>query len=123
MNTPSKTSTFTIFKNDPNVKFFSAGQTIFEEGQIGEEMYFVKEGEVDIVIQNKVINTLGPGEVLGEMALLDTKIRSASAIAKIDCQLVFIDEKRFTFLVQQHPYFALNIMRVMAERLRRRTEC
>lgn len=63
MNTPSKTATFAIFKNDPNPKFFSAGQTIFEKGQISEEMYFIKEGEVDIVIQDRVINTHEPGEV------------------------------------------------------------
>lgn len=122
MNTSTKTATFTIFKNDPNVKSFSAGQTIFEEGKIGEEMYFIKEGEVDIVIQDRVINAHTSGEVFGEMALIDTKIRSASAIAKADCQLVPINERRFIFLVQEHPHFALNIMRVLAERLRLRTE-
>lgn len=85
-------------------------------------MYAVVEGEVEIVFADKVINTHGPGEIFGEMALIDTKRRSAAAVAKSDCKLVPIDEKRFLFLVQQHPYFPLQLMRVLAERLRLRTE-
>jgi CRP-like cAMP-binding protein len=50
------------------------------------------------------------------------KPRSALAIARIDCRLVPIDEKRFTFLVQQTPYFSIQVMRVIAERLRRYME-
>ncbi|HEU5100134.1 MAG TPA: Crp/Fnr family transcriptional regulator [Roseiflexaceae bacterium] len=62
----------------------------------------------------------GPGGIVGEMALIDDRPRSATAVAATDCRLVPIDERRFTFLVQQTPMFALAVMRVMAERLRRR---
>jgi CRP/FNR family cyclic AMP-dependent transcriptional regulator len=79
----------------------------------------VKEGEVDIVVRDRVIDTLGPGGILGEMALIERKPRSATAIARTDCKLVPISEKRFIFLIQQAPLFALQVMRVMAERLRR----
>jgi CRP-like cAMP-binding protein len=82
-------------------------------------MYAVSEGEVDILVHGKVVETVGPGGILGEMALIDTKPRSATAIAQTDCKLVPISEKRFTFLIQQTPHFALQVMRVMAERLRR----
>ena len=116
------TITFNLFKNETNAESFAAGQTIFEDGELGEVMYAVLEGEVDIVFADKVINTHRPGEIFGEMALIDTKRRSASAVAKSDCKLVPIDEKRFLFLVQQHPYFPLQLMRVLAERLRLRTE-
>jgi CRP/FNR family cyclic AMP-dependent transcriptional regulator len=64
---------------------FSAGQHIFTVGQPGDVMYVVKEGEVDIVINGKVVDTVGPGGLLGEMALIDKRPRSATAIAKTDC--------------------------------------
>jgi len=81
-------------------------------------MYILKEGEVDILVHDKIVETIGPGEILGEMALIDQNPRSATAVARTNCQLVSIDEKRFTFLVQQTPYFAIEVMRVMARRLR-----
>jgi len=113
------TATIGLFRNATDCESFSAGQVIFQEGQPGNVMYAVKEGEVDILVHNKVIITVGPDDILGEMALIDTKPRSATAIARTDCKLVPISEKRFTFLVQQTPHFALLVMRVMAERLRR----
>jgi len=112
------TATITLFRNATDYESFPAGQIIFQEGQPGEVMYAVSEGEVDILVHDKVIDTVGPGGIVGEMALIDTKPRSATAIAKTDCKLVPISEKRFTFLVQQTPNFALQVMRVMAYRLR-----
>jgi CRP/FNR family cyclic AMP-dependent transcriptional regulator len=112
------TATISFFRNATDFESFSAGQIIFQEGQPGEVMYAVTEGEVDIIVHNKVIDTAGPGGIVGEMALIDAKPRSATAIAKTDCKLVPISEKRFTFLVQQTPNFALQVMRVMAYRLR-----
>ena len=107
---------------DTEAEVFPAGKTIFAEGELGEVMYAVVEGDVAIIFGDKVINTHGPGEIFGEMALIDTKRRSATAVAKSDCKLVPIDEKRFFFLVQQHPYFPLQLLRVLSERLRLRTE-
>ena len=101
---------------------FEAGQYIFREGEAGKAMYVVLEGEVNIVFRGVVLDTLSPSSILGEMALIDDSPRSASAIAKTDCKLVAITEKRFTFLVQQTPFFALQVMIVMANRLRRETE-
>ncbi len=97
---------------------FTAGQQIFAEGQRGDEMFIVKEGDVEIVVHGKVVETVGPGGILGEMALIDRQPRSATAVAKTDCQLVAINETRFQFLVQQTPYFAIEVMRVLANRLR-----
>ncbi len=97
---------------------YAAGQTVFQEGQLGNRMYVVKEGRVDLLIRGRSIASVGQGGILGEMALIDSKSRSATAIAKTDCQLVPIDEERFTSLVQQNPHFALQVMRVLAQRLR-----
>jgi CRP-like cAMP-binding protein len=55
------------------------------------------------------------------MALIDSEPRSATAIAAADCKLAAIGEKRFLRLIEQTPIFALQIMRVMTERLRRRS--
>src|SRR5262245_20951341 len=107
-----------LFRHSADVRVFSAGQIIFKEGDPGNEMYVVKEGEVDILVHDVVLETVGPGGILGEMALIDTKARSATAVAKTDCKLVPIDERRFTFLIQQTPYFSLYVMRVLAGRLR-----
>lgn len=81
-------------------------------------MYTVIEGEVEIIINDTVIETVEPGGILGELALIDNKPRSATAIAKSNCKLVPTDEKRLTFLIQQPPYFSIQIMRIMADRLR-----
>ena len=59
---------------------------------------------------------------MGEMALLEPQyIRTATAQAKTDCKLVPVDQKQFTFLVHETPNFALHVMRMLAERLRKRT--
>jgi CRP-like cAMP-binding protein len=108
-----------LFKNETHCDEFRRGQTIFSEGERGASMYVVLEGDVTLSVKGKEVEQLGPGGVLGEMALLDAEPRSATAIAAADCKLVPIDQKRFTFLVQQTPHFALQIMRVIADRLRR----
>ena len=115
-------TTLNLFRNAKDVQSFTAGQTIFEAGQPGDLMYVVQEGDIDIMLAGRVIDTAGPGGIIGEMALISDKPRSAAAVAKSDCKLVPIDEKRFTLLVQQTPYFAIQVMRVIAERLRRYME-
>ena len=82
-------------------------------------MYVVIEGEVDIIVHGKVVLSLVPGGILGEMALIDEQVRSATAVAKTDCKLVPITERRFLFLVQQTPFFSIEVMKIMAYRLRR----
>jgi CRP-like cAMP-binding protein len=91
---------------------------IFTAGSPGDVMYVVKEGEVEVLVRDRVVETIGPGGILGEMALIDHSPRSASARAKTDCQLVPIAEARFAYLIQETPYFAIEVMRVMARRLR-----
>ena len=82
-------------------------------------MYLVSEGSVVLTIGDQVVETLGPGGLFGEMAVIDREPRSATAAAGSDATLVSIDKRRFWFLVQETPYFAEIVMRVMAHRLRR----
>lgn len=95
------------------------GKIIFAQGDPGDVMYVVLEGQAQIMIDGKLVETVRPGGILGEMALIDAAPRSATAIAKTQCVLVPIDEKRFADLIQRRPEFALHVMRVLANRLRR----
>jgi CRP-like cAMP-binding protein len=85
-------------------------------------MYVVLQGEVEISLHDKTIETITPGEIFGELSLVDQSPRSANATAKTDCLLAPINERRFLFMVQETPYFAIHVMSVIAARLRRRTE-
>lgn len=111
-------NTLELFKNDQEHVEYKAGEVIFSQGDTADKMYVVKEGQVEIISGDTVVDTAGVGELLGEMALIDSSARSATAKAKSDSCLIPIDEKRFTFLVQQTPFFSLHVMRVLVERLR-----
>jgi CRP-like cAMP-binding protein len=110
-----------LFQRDQTVATYKAGDSIFAEGTNGKEMYVVMEGQVAIHAHGKVVEVIDPGGLFGEMALIDASPRSASAVAHTNCKLAVISERRFTFLVQQTPYFALHVMSIMAKRLRRQT--
>jgi CRP/FNR family cyclic AMP-dependent transcriptional regulator len=112
-------SKFEMFRHQTNTESFSANDTIFRKGDPRTVMYVVKEGDVEIRLGDKVVEVVGPDGIFGEMAMIDSQPRTASAVARTDCKLVPIDQKRFQFLIQQTPYFAIEVMRVLAERLRR----
>lgn len=112
-------TTINLFNNAKDFVIVPAGQAIFEKGGIADFMYVIIEGEVDISVDNKFLDTTGTGGIVGEMALIDSRPRSATAIAKTECKLVPIDQKQFTFLVQQTPNFAINVMKIMVERIRK----
>jgi CRP/FNR family transcriptional regulator, cyclic AMP receptor protein len=111
-----------IFRHVKNTVTFKVGDVIFNEGDAGDYMFIVQEGLVDIILNGKVVETVGEGGILGEMALVDQESRSAGAVAKTDCRVVPVSQKQFTFMVQETPYFALQVMHIMAERLRRQHE-
>jgi CRP/FNR family transcriptional regulator, cyclic AMP receptor protein len=108
-----------IFMNASDAQLFEPGQIIFKEGDPGETMYAVTDGRVDIIVAGHVVETVEEGGIIGEMALIDSGPRSAAAVAVTAAKLVAVDRNQFTFLVQEHPTFALQVMKIMAERLRR----
>lgn len=81
-------------------------------------MYVLTTGNAEVIVNNRVVETLQHGSIVGEMGIVSPGPRSASVVATTDCEFVAVDEKRFQFLVQQTPFFATQVMRVMAERLR-----
>jgi CRP/FNR family transcriptional regulator, cyclic AMP receptor protein len=97
---------------------FKAGDVIFKEGDPAEEMFVIKTGSVEIRLGNRLLDTLSERSIFGEMALIDHGPRSATAVAATDATIVPIGEKQFLFLVSRTPYFALNVMTVLVQRLR-----
>lgn len=114
-----ESSVLNLCRNLENPITFSAGETIFTEGSSGHTMYVVLDGCVDIRLHNETLEVAGPGEFFGEMAMIDSSPRSATAIAKYDCTLAAIDEKQFFRLLEQTPLFVLSVMKVLVDRLRR----
>ncbi len=97
---------------------FRAGEVIFREGDPAEELFVVKSGKIEIRLGNRLVDTLPEFSIFGEMALIDRSPRSATAVAATDATIVPVAEKQFLFLVSRTPFFALNVMRVLADRLR-----
>jgi len=104
------------------IEAFPAGAVIFSAGDKGDRMYIVRKGRVEILRNDKLIATIEEGGLFGEMALIDGSPRSATARAGEDCELTGIRERVFLFLVHETPYFALDVMRTLADRLRAMNE-
>lgn len=109
-----------IFRHATDAESVEPGHILFREGDPGDTtMFAVAEGEVELTVDGAVVEEVGPGGILGELALVDHGPRSATAVARTSCQVVRVDAERFNYLVHEHPTFALQVMRVMADRLRR----
>lgn len=108
-----------LFRHETDVAAIPAGQAIFRAGEPGYVMYVLISGTADVMVGDIVVERAEPGALLGEMALVEHAPRMATVTAATDCVLVPIDAARFHFLVQQTPYFATHVMKIMAERLRK----
>jgi len=94
------------------------GQVIFSSGDAGREMFIVRTGSVDLRIGDTLLETVDQGGIFGELALVDPAPRSATAVAGPDCTLVLVDVGSFNDLVRKVPGLGLEVMKVMARRLR-----
>jgi len=116
------TASIHLFRNDRRAIDVAPGTVLFREGDAGDAMYGVIAGEIDIVKYGSVIETIGPGGIIGEMAVVDGSPRSADAIVRDEARLSRIDRQHFEHLVANHPTFALQVMAIMADRLRQLNE-
>jgi CRP/FNR family transcriptional regulator, cyclic AMP receptor protein len=107
-----------LFRKETDTVQLAPGDFLFREGEKGDKMYVLLEGEVDVFLGDFVLETAGAGSLLGEMALIDDSPRTANAVAKSPSRLAKIDRRRFHFLVQQTPHFATHVMKMLADRLR-----
>jgi len=107
-----------VFKDSDDLMEFPAGSVIAGEGEEGAHMYVVMSGEVAVSINNRELATACPGEIVGEMALINSNIRSATLTAKTACRLAYIDQASFDALLRHVPDFSMYVMKVLAERLK-----
>ncbi len=107
-----------VFKDSEDLLEFPAGSVIIEEGQEDDNVYVVMEGRVTISRSEKVIATAGPGDIVGEMAAINSDARCATVTARTDCVVAVIDQPSFDSLLRHVPEFTLHVMNVLAERLK-----
>jgi CRP/FNR family cyclic AMP-dependent transcriptional regulator len=101
----------------PNLTFAS-GSIVFNKGDAGSCMYVVQSGVIEMVIGDKVVETVGPNEAMGFMSMVDNAPRSSTARVKEACELSVVDARTFRFMVDEIPNFALYVMSAMARRIR-----
>jgi CRP/FNR family cyclic AMP-dependent transcriptional regulator len=97
---------------------YPAGSVVFNQGDPGSCMYIVQSGVIEMVIGDKVVEVCGPNEAIGFMSMVDGAPRSSTARVKAACELSLIDARKFRFMVDEVPNFALYIMGAMARRIR-----
>ena len=100
---------------------FEAGTVLFEEGQPGEHMYVVTSGQVEIRRKvgevDRVLAVLMPGDFFGEMAILNNRPRSATAVTRVESRLLVIEGRMFEAMLRARPEIALRIIKALATRL------
>jgi CRP-like cAMP-binding protein len=101
----------------------ASGQAIFQQGDPGTAMFALLAGQVRIVVgggdgREHVLRVAGPGEVFGEVAVLDGQPRTADAVAATNCRLLVLERRRLLSLMEQQPSLAVNLLAVLCDRLR-----
>ena len=106
------------FREARNVVSVPSGLVLFREGEPGTNMYVLMEGEAVVCVGDEVVEVAKAGILLGEMAMVNSTVRSATVITRTDCRLVSIEMPQFDMLIRESPPFARHVMTVIADRLR-----
>lgn len=107
-----------VFEHARDQRLFAVGDTIFLEGDAGDEMFGVIAGRIELRRGDEVVVTVGPEGTFGEMAIIADSPRSLTAVAVEPSQLAAINRHAFLFLVHESPTFAIDVMRALVERIR-----
>jgi CRP-like cAMP-binding protein len=107
-----------IAAGESRVLVFPGGASVHRRGDVGDCAYIIKHGLVEIRQKGRPVETLGAGEIFGELGMIDGEPRVGTAIAVGEVELVPIDRSLFTSLVRDDEDFALTILRLMARRHR-----
>jgi CRP/FNR family cyclic AMP-dependent transcriptional regulator len=106
------------------VKTFEPGEVLFQEGDPGDVMFIIIQGEVEIRKRTsaktaRTLITFHEGDILGEMALIEKKPRSATAIALTPCRTLAMNEALLDNMIENNPDFAKKMIRILSERIRK----
>lgn len=107
-----------VFRDSDDLVEFPAGSEIITEGMEGGHMYVVMAGEVSISLRGRVVARAKAGDIVGEMALINAEIRSATVTAETDCVVAVIDRASFESMLKHVPEFNVHVMNVLADRLK-----
>jgi CRP-like cAMP-binding protein len=109
---------------ESHLRFLDQGAVVFRENDVGSEMYVIIQGEVEIrkatgPSSNKTLTVLKKGDLFGEMAIIEKKPRSATAVATLPSKLLVLNEKLYESMVAANPDFARKMNRLLSERVRK----
>lgn len=107
-----------LFKHETDTLQLAPGEVLFQQGDNGDCMYVLLEGNVDVLVDGVSVEQSTRGAILGEMALIDSSPRGATVRALEPSCLARVDVRRFNFIIQQNPFFARHVMKVLVDRLR-----
>lgn len=104
-------------------QWYSKGDVVIRQGEFGDHIYAVQEGELEVVKERKGggeirVAVLRTGDIFGEMAILQKEVRSATVRTLTEARLLTVDKKTFMSRVHEDPSLAFNIVRMMAQRIR-----
>jgi CRP/FNR family transcriptional regulator, cyclic AMP receptor protein len=97
---------------------FEAGEVMCEEGRVGNECYVIASGTAEVLVDGQPVALVGPGDVVGEMAILDGGQRAASVVAVTEAHAYSIGQRRFDDLLEQAPTVARAMLEQLSIRLR-----
>jgi CRP-like cAMP-binding protein len=107
-------------------KVYEDGETIIRQGEVGDCMYVIQDGEVEILVESGggeiPLAVRGEGDFIGEMAIFDRDVRSATVRAKGQVRMLTVDRKNFLRRIHQDPSLAFRIVETMSRRIRELTE-
>lgn len=104
-------------------KSYRVGETLVRQGEVGDCMFVLQEGEVEVIKEEDgreaVVDVLKAGEMFGEMAIIERQLRSATVRAVTPVRVLTIDKKTFLRRVHEDPTLALNVLKTMSNRIRK----
>jgi CRP-like cAMP-binding protein len=113
-------------EDDLEYSIFAKNTVIFEEGAAADNAYLIKSGHVQIVVgqgaSESIIDTVGPGDIFGEMALVDDAPRSATARTTDDTICAVVSKDMLNIKLARSDLFTLGLVRLLIKRLRKTTE-
>jgi CRP-like cAMP-binding protein len=103
-------------------RFYADGEIVACQGEVGDSMFIIQEGEVEIVLEEHgaevVLRTAGRNEVLGEMAVFEKAPRSATIRARGQARILTLDKRNFLRRINEDPSLAFRIIEIMSRRVR-----
>lgn len=107
-----------LFLNAKDRRDLASGEVFFNAGDLGDEMFGVVSGLIELRSDEKVLARVGPGGTFGEMAIIDSAPRALTAVAVEPSEVAVITRSMFLFLVTETPMFAIQVMQSLASRIR-----